>query len=585
MNPQLPGVGENRREVLLALSWGWLIFGLVFFSFCFQPGILRSDDFGYLRSVLGTLHLGHPYAYEWLAPFGIVFSSTCALLFHLSGNFFASTYGFQAFCVLAFFPLLYGLLVRRMRPHTASILTLTVATFPLFLAKEADFHGGICTLDLFLVSLLCFETGKFGGFFVAAFLAFANRQNQICLLLLPLWLVVKEYLIDRRISTGLVVGGTCYGLLVTASVVFMNRTYASLHATFEVSGWMGMVGNGIVALLAGGIVTLGFLAILSISKKSSLEVSEPRKRWLKPLCASVVLLALIPFWHGELIKIDTPTFGVFGWPQVNLILPWLILPCLWMLDFRLLKPSPYLALIAAYILMASLRGVWWDYYFMEIMVLGLLLNSQVPENSLRAAMSMPSESAPRASPHVDSGAHPDLLRISVGGWVFVLLTLLGNIGYGYFLKVSLDKQMLAVKVMEEWERKGALTVDRMTGATFGYLGWKLFDYFLANEGKTYGNLADFVGYVKRDRVVIDTYLPWRRSFKSPLPATAELLDSGICSIGFVTLPYRIADLHGPASQQSVSGRPMSLDSARFRSPRYPLNNREWKDFIDSTMGR
>ena len=108
MNLKLSNAKPSRREEWQAFSCGWVIFNLIYFFFCFKPGVLRSDDFGYLRSILGTIEMGRPYTYEWLAPFGIVFSSACALLYRISDNFYLSVYGFQAFCALAFFPLLYA---------------------------------------------------------------------------------------------------------------------------------------------------------------------------------------------------------------------------------------------------------------------------------------------------------------------------------------------------------------------------------------------------------------------------------------------------------------------------------------------
>ena len=97
------------------------------------------------------------------------------------------------------------------------------------------------------------------------------------------------------------------------------------------------------------------------------------RRWALPLACSLALFALMPFWHDSLIRTDTPMFGFMGWPQVNKGLPWVLVASLWVLDFRLLRPSPYLALAGGYILIASLRGIWWDYYFLEISILCLLI--------------------------------------------------------------------------------------------------------------------------------------------------------------------------------------------------------------------
>ena len=148
--------------------------------------------------------------------------------------------------------------------------------------------------------------------------------------------------------------------------------------------------------------------------------------------------------------------------------------------------------------------------------------------------------------------------------------LAGNTAYAYLLKVQTDKQALSVAVMERMDRDGLATVDEMTGATFGFLGWKLFDWFVAHEGRTYGELADFMGYVRRDRIVIETGLPWRKGFKAELPSGALPLDSGSCRIGFARVPLpggRFAwsgignTHHGPAHDPGHHGLPSAPISA------------------------
>jgi hypothetical protein len=265
------------------------------------------------------------------------------------------------------------------------------------------------------------------------------------------------------------------------------------------------------------------------------------------------------FWPSTLVITDTPLFGYAGWPQVNAVLPWILLACLWALDFRLLKPSPYLGLIGGFILIASMRGAWWDYYFLEIMVLCLLMAAG--ENSSGRVRWL------RSAP-----------------WVIALI-LAGNAAYGYLFRVQMDKQKLSVTVLERLDREGRVSVDLMSSATFGYLGWKLFDYFLANDGRQYRELADFLGYVRKDRVSIETHLPWRRSYKGGLPAGAEVLETGTFRIGFARLPYRVVDLHGPGGDFQAQGRFMTLDPSRYRSPRFPLNDGEWKAWLDSLAVR
>ena len=594
----------------LAPGLGLAAFAGFYFLFAFQPGVLRSDDFGYLRSILGTLRRGHPYTYEWLAPYGAVTSTVCAALYRLTGNFYLSTYGFQACCVLAVPVLLHRLLAKRLAPATAMGLTLAFLTFPVCFAKAADFHGGMCTLALFLGALLCFESGNLPGFFLAAFLAFANRQSHLALLTLPAWAAAAAWLepgpgrkrepagegmiggvgsgsMSAFAGTRFWAGACAFAIAAWALHSRMNRTYAMANAVFNGSGG-GRILSVTLALLFGGFAAMACLALGGAAFRSpAASLKGNLRRPALPIAASAILLGMKCLWPPALLMTDTPLFGYVAWPQMNAAAPWILIAGAWFLDYRLLWPTPRLALIGGFILIASLRGVWWDYYFLEILATALILAADL---ALRDAAADKSDRDQAASPAA-SGAPFPAASVSPGiraAWtrgaaLAVALLLAANLAYAYLLRVQMDKQKLSVSVMERLERQGKASVDEMTGATFGYLGWKLFDYFLAHEGRTYGELADFLGYVRRDRIVIETQVPWRRGFRQALPAGALLLEQGTFRIGFLELPYRVADLRGPDSSRSIMGRPMTLDPARFRSPRFPLDNREWKALVDSLL--
>jgi hypothetical protein len=336
----------------------------------------------------------------------------------------------------------------------------------------------------------------------------------------------------------------------------MNKTYAAEHAAFRNASWDVLATQGAIALAGGGFMTLGWLALGSSLTGRAFAWRRLSRGWIVPTVAVLGLLAFIPSWGPSLLRTDTPMFSLIGWPQVNRVLPWLLLLAIPAIDPRLLRHSQYLLLLVGYLAIASVRGIWWDYYFLEIALLCLLLA-------------------------LDAAPSPSLPRLSI---VLLASSLCLDSGYAYLLKIQSDKQRLAVWALERLEREGKISVDAMTGATFGHLGWKLFDHFIAHEGREYGELQDFQGYVKRDRVVVETGLPWRPAFKSGLPFGADTLETGACRIGFASVRYRVADLHGPDASVSVMGRPMELDKAGFRSPRYPLDNREWDALIRSRSG-
>lgn len=560
-DPAPPSGGGGSRAGLTGLAG----FGVFYFLFGYAPGIVRSDDFGYLRSVVGTLRRGFPYTYDWLAPYGAAFSTACALLYRITGSFNLSTWGFQAACALAVFALLQQLLERRLAAWPASALTAAFACMPVFFAKAADFHGGPCTLALFLAALLAFETGRPWAFFLAAILAFSNRQSHIVLLLIPAW----TFLVPGQKSASfrgmrMVAWTFAFGAAAIALHLAMNRTYAMANAVFSNPGRSRIL-SVTLAALAGAYVSLLLLAICNGAfRPVTAALRANFRRPAVPIVLSAVLIALRFAWPPDLVLTDTPAFGHLSWPLVNAILPWLCLAGVWLADYGLVRPGPYAAAVAGFIAIAALRGLWWDYYFLEIAVLCLLIAADGP--------------APRDVPGTR------LSRLSAPVWCALAVLFAAETAYAYLLKIQTDKQALSVRVCERLDREGRARIDAMTGATFGWLGWKLFDHFIAHEGREFGRLEDFLGYVRRDRIRIDTQLPWRRAYKEPLPPNSVLLETGACRIGFAKVAYRVADWRGPDSAVPIMGRPMTLDAA-FRAPPFPLDDAEWRAFIDSPAGR
>lgn len=529
---------------------GWAAYGIVYFACGFHPGLVASDDFGYLRSILGTLAAHRPYVYDWLEPYAATYSGACALLYLLTGHFLASAWGFQALCAMAFYPLLARLLAARLRPGQAALLALAVAGFPLFFAKAADFHAAFCTLDLVLLSLMAFEARRWHWFFLAAFFAFANRQNQVCLLILPWAHALREARQGRTVTRAIPLGTLAWVAAAAILVLSMNPTYAAAHAAYRHQAPASLALHAALALAAGGYMALGWLSLGSYFAGRPAAWRGGLGAALPCMLAAAGLLALIPAWGPSLLLTDTPFFGMLGWPLVNRVLPWILLLLLPLLDFRLLRHSPYLALIMAYVLLASLRGTWWDYYFLEIALVALLL----------ALEGIPAPALPRPA------------------MVLLVVSLVADAGYAYFYKIQNDKQVLAMTALERLEREGRAPTEALTGAPFGLLGWKLFGYFIAHDGAAGGNLTDFLGYVSLDRIRIDTGLPWRRGFKADLKAGVDSLGGGEGRVGFATVRYRIVDLHGPRADLAPLGRALRLDSS-FRAPRYPLDDGEWDRLI------
>jgi hypothetical protein len=121
----------------------------------------------------------------------------------------------------------------------------------------------------------------------------------------------------------------------------------------------------------------------------------------------------------------------------------------------------------------------------------------------------------------------------------------------------------------------------MTDGTFGYLGWKLFDHYWRHERVT--DMAAYLGYVRLGRAVLETELPWRRSFKREAGPGEEILEAGRGRIGFFDLRYRDRDLH-EADGGALCEPALYLDAAAYRPRPFPLDAGEWSAYI-SGFGR
>lgn len=535
--------------VFPSLAAGIGAFALAYFLLGLPAWIfLKSDDFGYIRTVLGSMARGGPYLYDWLAPYSAVMTAVVASGWALTGNLPLAALGFMAASSLAAFVLLFRLLSARLSPGWSSALALAFALTPTFFSKAGDIHGSIPTFALFLAALILHEERRPALFFIVAFLAFANRQSHLVLLALPMLRAAHVVALGRAFPAALGLGFALYAAGAAALRIGMNHTYAQVNAVFSSASLAGQIRASAVALAAGVFIAMGLIALFGAPWRSLRPVLAHNCRHPSlPGIASAMLVLLSFFWPADLIRPDFPLFGAVGIGSINGLLPWVILPALWILDYRLLRPSPYLALTAAFILVGSLRGVWVDYYFLEIAALCLLISVERIER-------------PR----------PGLIAKA-----FLAALIAAGLGYAYLLKVNSDRNGLIVRVLESLERQGTVKVEEMSNAPFGYLGWKLFDYFLANDGRFYGNLEDFQGYVRHGRVVVETQVPWRRSYRSGLTPGAVVLDRGKARIGFAEVDYRVVDWHAADSASSLGGRPMNLERNRYIPQAFPLDRREW----------
>lgn len=536
------------------------VYAILYFSLIYRPGLVRMDDFGYLQSVIETLTEGRLRTHAWLEPYTATLSGLCALAYLITGNFPLSTWGLQSLFVMAAFFLLFKLFRARLEPKASACLALLVATQPVYWHKCSEFAGNIFTLVFVLLAVMAYRRGNWVGFFVAAFLAFANRQNSLALLALPAFHFLWGGTLRSDGSATPIPGNrrillsVCFAGFFAAALVLhfhLNRTIAQsngIYSGFDLEKGLAILRTHIIGAFAG----LAFLSGFSLFTGDSAD-GNLRANIRAPFLPSTltVLFLLIPLSGSvQLLSFLTPLVGSLDrtfWLQRTLL--FVIPALLWSLDFRQLRPDAPACLLLAYLGLSGLKGFWYDFYLLDIAFAALFyrLTREKPLVMGRLAMAAAA------------------LLISV------------HLAWAYGYKILGDKQMLSVAAFERLERAGKIRVEDMSGATFGYAGWKLFDHYVQWEQDA--NMVGFLCHLKLDRVDMETELPWRRSFKSGSRHDAPLLE-GRARIGFFDLRYRV--VKGDVDPQAwYCAKPMPLDTLEYGRKVYPLNEGEWSAYIAS----
>lgn len=537
--------------------WPWAAFAAYLachLAFLYHPGLVRYDDFAYLRGVIATLAQGKPITHDWLEPYSATLSGLCALAYRATGNFPLSTWGLEAAFTAANFVLLHRLLRLRLDRMGSACVAFLLATQPMYWYKCAEFTSNPFTCAFVLAALLAWTARRYGLFYVAAFLAAANRQNSVALLILP----ACACLTTRgrpRLGHTFAIAVFLAGMAALHAV--MNRTLAQsvgIYATFDAARCIRILQSLAVGVALVPAFLSVFGALLGAGLKSKLAANL---RAPAPAACATVFFLLIPAWGGlPLIDFQAPLIGSADRGHALQYALLIVVPAsYWFLDWHRLRPHPALALCLAYPLIGSLKGILFDAYLIDIGLAALFY---------------------RLVAETEPGSGKGRPRLAIA-----LAT--AHLAWAYAFSILAAKEVLSNRVYESLERSGTLNATDMTDGTFGYLGWKLFDAF-AQEGRP-GELSGFLRYVRRDRTRLQTEVPWRRSFKDDIPAGGRVLDSGTTVIGGYRLRYRMLLLH-PDTEESISpdGRFVAVAGA-YRVRPFPLNKQEWSDLIEAETAR
>jgi hypothetical protein len=556
------------------------LYALAYFALLYHPLLVRYDDFGYLNGVIETLAAARPRTDAWLEPYTATMSSLCALAFRITGDFPLSTWGLQSAFVLLNFALAYRLLRGRLPSRDAAVLTLFAATQPIYWYKCAEFGGNAFTFAFVLAALVASLRGRWIPFFAAAFLAFANRQNGIVLLILPAFAFFQSEGDgstrpgDTHTRRTIAIGFCAFAAAAVILHLGMNTTPAQAQGIY--AGLDGARLRNIAQTLATGVfIGLGFLSgfawLLGSDARGNLRANLRRPRL--PAAATLILLSLPILGRMPLVEWQAPLIASLDQGhRLQYLFLAVAAPLLWILDRKVLRFDAPLCLCAGFIAINALKGRWFDIYMLDV-GLAALFTLLARRPAWEAALVVESD-----PPHGPG-------RLAWAAWVVISLAIAANLVWAYGFKILADKNRLSNRVYEGLERRGRIGPDAITDATFGHIGWKFLDHYLAHDPQK--GMSGFVGYVKKDKVVLDTELPWRRSFKRAAPAGAETLEAGIASIGFFPVAYRVMDMRtdlrgeDPGSISPLGA--LELDKGEYRKKPMPLDKAEWSEYIRERM--
>lgn len=510
----------------------WLLFFFIAINCFLLPDfvITKSDEFGYLQSVILTIQQGRVITSDFLAPFNCALSILSGCVYILTNNFYLATSG-----VLFVFSLFnFFLLKRIVEPHVseekfASWLSFSICISPLLVYRSAEYSGVLISLTLFYLALLCHRNQRWFWFYIVVFVSYSNRQSALYLLFLPGIHFLQDWTSNRRINYKLIVFTILFGLAMLWLGKTLNPTYAQVKVTDRVFEEFNLV-RSVNSFL--GVFSIVFFLIevgLLITTRKF-----PKLSWIGVGFTLVFLTSVVLRSNEPLLQIDILTISLFTdmLPSTfQLMVLLLMVFGLLFFDYsKILKHYVAFGLVGAYTLLLSIRGVLWDYYLLEPMLCVILL---------------------LGVPHIEKMLKLKLFRcIYIGGCLLHIV----------LLRSLIDISEIKLLAQEELFRNRKTDTHNFTNPTFGYCGWKSFSCFVEQtKSAPFTRLSAFLA-------------PNNGKYTTKIgEAGPESVLTGQHSICYIPVKYWVRD--------NSPGTPEMISSDCY--PIYPLTIEEWKMFIQT----
>jgi hypothetical protein len=551
------------RQWLMA---GVMGYGLLIWLLLPAGVVAINDDFGYLKSVVQTIQHHRPWTDDWLEPWAASLSSMAAVLYAGTVSFSFAVHGLLAALASASVAGSYLLLVQRGVKRTLALaLGAVVLSFPTLLWKSVEFTSVALYLPCLIWALWAGERKRWGLFFLVWLLAVAARQSAITWLLIPLWSAARGFFTsssDRTSRSWLVPAG----VVGAGAAVFwglshgMNQTHA--QAVLTAHSFAHIVPRDSARVLGVGLLVYLCAVGGGVSLMGGLRRGGPGENFRSPariVLFAVIFLGLLAIDEREWIQMEhTLLSGSSGWLYTKSVVGVAIAGWAWG-RFRLRADYAFFALGSLGLL--SVRGVVWDYYLLDVAVLGFFGISVKNEQE----RTLPTWAGPR--------------------WPVALLAAF-HLLFFLDLKCALDRGRALCVLAETALRDRSLRVEELSFAPFGFTAWHLYPHYIEHEGKTSGDLAGFGRYLRTGAVEVGQgysrplhVLP---RFRHEPPADRHnLVASGRFRYAwFFEAEFFLLRFKTEAEQSAEIPLP-----ADYERPPFPLDDSEWSALIEARSVR